>query len=649
MKVGWLSIGANKKRLIAGVLLAAVFCFAPFEFICPYYSGHIAFKLLVSLLFIAFGLVSVKLSGKAAYAVYPAAAVLAAAATVCLSQMICADSPVPPSVKSLLLSSMCVFVLYCAIYAVTASARWSIAIGTAAVTLLSLANRLVIGFQGNELTPSAILGFRTAMDVLPNYKPELRFRAILAVFLALVICFGVFSFSSEKTKRPFRVRAVGLAAAVLLSLTLPRLTAGISIQRWKADGSLINGYILNFVLELNELKISPPDGYSAASVKELESKYETTPAASTVQPDIIVIMNESFSDLSVYGAELKANTEILPFFDSLTDNTVRGWAYASVYGGGTSDSEWEMLTGNTMAFLPTGTVPYQQYIKSPVYSLAGYLGSMGYTGFATHPCSGANWSRNSAYKYLAFDETAFLEAYPQRVYEHMIRGNVSDQEMFAFMLDRYEQQPEDEPLFMFGVTMQNHGGYDFDDIGLEKITLAGDQHNESAENYLTLVHESDKAFEMLIHALEKSDRPTVVLMFGDHQPSLSMDFLEQLHGGALETLDEQMLRYKVPFIIWANYDIEEKTVDCTSLNYLSVYLMEAAGLPLSPYQEFLRDMEKQLPAINSNGCYSLAEGCFLPVSDVQGEEKTVLNLYEQLQYNSMFDSKRRSEVFFPIP
>ena len=109
-----------------------------------------------------------------------------------------------------------------------------------------------------------------------------------------------------------------------------------------------------------------------------------------------------------------------------------------------------------------------------------------------------------------------------------------------------------------------------------------------------------------------------------------------------------MLRYKVPFIIWANYDIEEKTVDCTSLNYLSVYLMEAAGLPLSPYQEFLRDTEKQIPVINSNGCYSLSEGCFLPISDAQGEEKTALNLYAQLQYNCMFDTKHRSEVFFPV-
>ena len=644
MKISWFCIGANKKRIAAGVLLAAVCCFAPFRLICPNYSGHIAFKLLVALLFVVSGFISVRLSKAAAYAVYPVAALLASVMTVFLSQVICLDRLYLPSVKSVLLSALCVLVLYCAIYVITASARWSIAIGTAAVTLLSLVNRLVIEFQGNELTPSAILGVRTALDVLPDYKPELAFRTIWAVFLALVICFGVFSLTSEKSKKPFMVRAAGLAATALLGFVLVHLTADIRPQRWQTDGSKVNGYILNFVLELNELKVSPPNGYSSESVKELESKYETTAPSRAERPDIIVIMNESFSDLSVYGTELKTNTEVTPFFDSFTDNAVRGYASSSVYGGMTADSEWEMLTGNTMGFLPVGTVPYQQYMKDPSYSLVSYLESLGYTSYATHPNDGENWSRNNAYRYLGFDRIEFIEEYPE---ESLIRGRVSDQEMYELMLDRYERQTEDEPLFMFGVTMQNHGGYDFGDIGLDKITLSVDQHNDLAENYLTLIHESDRAFEMLIHELEKSDRPTVLLMFGDHQPTMSMEFLEQLHGGALETLDEQMLRYKVPFIIWANYDIEEKTVDCTSLNYLSVYLMEAAGLPLSPYQKFLRDTENQIPAISSNGYYSPAEGCFLLISEAQGEEKTALDLYAQLQYNSMFDTKHRSEVFFP--
>ena len=356
-------------------------------------------------------------------------------------------------------------------------------------------------------------------------------------------------------------------------------------------------------------------------------------------------MNESLSDLSVYGAELKTNTEVLPFFDSLTDNTVRGYAFSSVYGGTTADSEWEMLTGNTMGFLPVRTVPYQQYMRGSCYSLVSYLESLGYASYATHPNISDNWNRGKAYGYLGFDKVEFVEEYPQ---EKLVRSFVSDQEMYELMLDRYRQQPKDEPLFMFGITMQNHGEYDFDDIGLDKITLDGEQKDEAAENYLTLIHESDRAFEALIHELEKSDRPTVVLMFGDHQPALATDFLERLHGGPLETLDEQMLRYKVPFVIWANYDIDEKAVDCTSLNYLSVYLMEAAGLPLSPYQEFLRDMEKQIPVINAIGYYSLFDDCFLPISEAQNEEKTALNMYAQLQYNCMFDTKHRSEVFFPV-
>lgn len=359
-----------------------------------------------------------------------------------------------------------------------------------------------------------------------------------------------------------------------------------------------------------------------------------------------MIMNESFSDLSVYGAELKTNTEVLPFFDSLTDNTVHGWALSSVYGGMTADSEWEMLTGNSMAFMPVGSIAYQQYANSVRYSLVEYLESLGYESWATHPCTGVNWNRTDVYNRLGFDRSVFYEEYPD---EDLIRIFISDREMYSLMLDRYKQQSENKPLFMFGVTVQNHGAYSTRPTGdIDALTLDGPVKNEFAENYLTLIHESDKAFEMLIHELEKSDRPTVVLMFGDHQPALDMNFLEQLHGGALETLDEQMLRYKVPFVIWANYDIDEKTVDCTSLNYLSVYLMEAAGLPLSPYQEFLRDTEKLIPAINSNGYYSLTDGCFLPISDAQGEEKTALNLYAQLQYNCMFDSKSRSEVFFPV-
>ena len=277
MKVSWLCIGANKKRIVAGVLLAAVCCFAPFGLICPNYHEGVVIKLLFALGFIVPGLVSVKLSKKAAYAVYPSAAVLAAVLTVFLSQMISIDALYPPSVKSLLLSSLCVLVLYSALFVITASARWSIVIGTAALLLLSLANKFVIEFQGNELTPNTLLGFRTAMNVLPNYKLEFGRRTIRALIAAVMICFGIFSLTSEKVKQPFRVRAVGLAAAALLGFALAQLTDKCAAMYYSYCGTRDNGYILNFTLLLKELRISAPEGYSIDTINDLNDQYRITP------------------------------------------------------------------------------------------------------------------------------------------------------------------------------------------------------------------------------------------------------------------------------------------------------------------------------------------------------------------------------------
>lgn len=88
-------------------------------------------------------------------------------------------------------------------------------------------------------------------------------------------------------------------------------------------------------------------------------------------------------------------------------------------------------------------------------------------------------------------------------------------------------------------------------------------------------------------------------------------------------------------------------MDCTSLNYLSNYVYEAAGLELPPYNRFLRDMEEIIPSINVNGYYSLEKGCYLPFEAADGEERQWLDTYEALQYNGIFDKKNQNKVFFP--
>ena len=113
------------------------------------------------------------------------------------------------------------------------------------------------------------------------------------------------------------------------------------------------------------------------------------------------------------------------------------------------------------------------------------------------------------------------------------------------------------------------------------------------------------------------------------------------------TEDELEKLYTVPFFIWTNYDTPEENVDITSLNYLSTLTLERAGIELPEYNKFLAEMMEVVPAINSRGYYSESNGCYLHLDEATGEEAEWINRYNILQYNSMFDKKGRSNIFFP--
>ena len=166
--------------------------------------------------------------------------------------------------------------------------------------------------------------------------------------------------------------------------------------------------------------------------------------------------------------------------------------------------------------------------------------------------------------------------------------------------------------------------------------------------YLARLHESDRAFRSLVGYFAAVDEPVLILLYGDHHPNEETEMIRFLHGGDLESLDEQQLMYEIPYFIWANYDIEALRPELSSINYLSNCLLEAAGLPLSPYHRFLKELQQTIPAINAFGYYSLSEGRFLRLEEAEGAEKEALLDYKMLQYNAIYDKKGRSEFFFPL-
>lgn len=210
------------------------------------------------------------------------------------------------------------------------------------------------------------------------------------------------------------------------------------------------------------------------------------------------------------------------------------------------------------------------------------------------------------------------------------------------------QDHQGKPLFCFGITMQNHGGYTYEAEDFKKsIYLNGyEKEYPQVEQYLSLIHETDKAMEYFLTALEEYPEDTIVLFFGDHLPQVEQEWYDEIGAGIQDDLTRQMAKFTVPFYIWANYDIPEGTIELTSLNYLAGYVLEFAGLNGPAYYDVLADVKETIPAINAYGFYSKERGCFIPFEEASVEEQNWLQKYENLQYNNIFDVNNSSMHFF---
>lgn len=545
-----------------------------------------------------------------------------------------------------------VLVVMLFLYCISGRLMLSVFVGAGIFMVISTINVYVYKFRQRLFEPVDVFSADTAINVLDNYSVfPVPLNLIIGwstfVIMAVLLCY----LHRKSTLKPSaKRRIIILPVCVISSVAILFYSSNLETYHWENEGARYNGYILDFVSKFMEISITKPSNYSIKEIDKLAEYYSKDEHAENIDhtdlPHIIVVMDEAFSDLSVIG-EFLTNMEVMPYISSLKENTISGYALSSVYGGNTANSEYEFLTGNSMAWLSPNAVPYQQYIRSSSYSMVSYLKSAyNYKCMSIHPYDSSGWNRPAAYEFLGFDECYFGEdLWPFE----FVRCYASDQSMFESLIEIYESHKEN-PLFLFGVTMQNHGGYKYSGENYTKSISLNDYPAEfpDVEQYLSLIHETDKAVEYLITYFQSVDEDVIIVFFGDHQPSLDEIFYETISGTTADTLDEQQKRHKVPFFIWANYDIEEEYMDCTSLNYLSSYVYEAAGLALPPYNKFLQDMEATIPSINAYGFYSLVNEGYIPFNEANEDEQSWLKLYEALQYNNVFDKKNHNNILFPI-
>ena len=537
-----------------------------------------------------------------------------------------------------------------------AAAKWAFGIAWG----IGMANHYLISFRGRTLFPGDFLTLRTAANVAGNYdyRPDSMQWLTIGIFAAVLV---LLSFLPREEKRPFDWRGFAPAAAgtavFLAAFFGTGWVEGLGIEpsMWTTRG---NGLVLNFTVCLKYMKVEKPDSYSQETLAALagENPSDTADAAASADGgtrpvNVIVIMNESLSDLSVLPG-VESNMDAMPFLRSLTENTVKGYAYSSVFGGTTANSEYEFLTGNTTAFLPAGTVPYQMYVSPGDPSLAGQMEALGYTTIAAHPYRSSGWNRPTVYADYGFDEVYFESDFQDRAY---MRGDertgyVTDRCDYENLIRWYEEKEEGQPLFLFNVTMQNHSAYQMAWTNLPKeVWLTGELENrfQTVNQYLSLVYQSDQAFEDLIDYFSQVEEPTMILLFGDHQPQVATNFYTDVLGTNPDTATAQK-KQMVPFVLWANYDIPEAQGVELSLNYLSALLMDTANLPMTGYQKFLSQLWETAPVINTVGIRDAQGNWYGENAALPEELDGAIEDYKVLLYNNVFDKKDRVESFFTL-
>ncbi|MCQ2531455.1 MAG: sulfatase-like hydrolase/transferase [Saccharofermentans sp.] len=565
-----------------------------------------------------------------------------------------------------ILTLVVIELFYYFLYAVIGSGTISALITGLIVAVLGFVNHTKLVMRGDSFMPWDIVSAGIAVKTGSTYYFHVTINFIAGILICLMyLCFV--RITRTRFMRFTRTRIYQMLASAFAMLFV---FSGFILNTKMLDTMKIyyqvnppiqsyneNGTVLAFLMHLNNIKANGGENNSPENVKDLIYQYEGISASNhtdnevnklEVKPNVICIMSEAFSDPRTIR-DFQTSEPIMPYYDQLMQESINGRTAVSIFGGGTCNTEFEFLTGYSVANLLPGSSVYTFYVNNEIEALPHIYRENGYRTVALHSFDGDWWDRREKYPLLGFDEFYTRDDFDSSA--RYVRRYISDYSTFEKITDIYEES--EEPLFMFCVTMQNHADFSarYDNMNYD-ITI-DDMHNEDgsnyyyAENYISLLRESDDALEYLVEYFRNVDEPTIIVMFGDHYPTLDQGFYDALLqtdlGGI--SVEESLPIYETPYFIWANFDLSQggTTLDTTfgnhgitSPNFLGQTILDLSGVESPESRACLRVLRHHISAVNALTVYDLEGLPHFDDNELDEETRTILNDYATIQYGLVY-------------
>ena len=427
--------------------------------------------------------------------------------------------------------------------------------------LFGVINFVILHFR---VTPFSAVDFTLISSAISVSGHYLTAFNVMMIFFAIAIL--VISLICLFKRTPCFQKNTTKKAYMLSTLVILTLAAGIvvmhksstSVQALAENYTNISeayenyGFVYCFANSIIDTGIKKPEDYSEESMAQIKDSIKDTGTDEPeVKPDIVMIQLESFLDIcDVKGVSFSRDP--LPNFHRLQKEYSNGQLTVPTVGAGTVNTEFEVLTGMSQHDFGVSEYPYKTVLKSKTSeSICNDLAQIGYSSHAVHNNTATFYGRNKVFSNLGFDSFTSVE------YMNNITLNPNGWAKDDVMVDEILKTLDDNKNksdFTFGITVQSHGKYNdvkTDSKDPVKVYNAPTGKEESYEYYVNEINEVDQMIGKLVYALGKREKPTVLVLYGDHLPSLDLSN-EDLEDGSL---------YETQYIIWNNYGLKEKDQD----------------------------------------------------------------------------------------
>ncbi|MGX5387822.1 LTA synthase family protein [Bacillus thuringiensis] len=564
-----------------------------------------------------------------------------------------------------ILSFVVIYAIYILVYNLIGKVFLSMVLTSCTLVILGIVNYLKLIFRGDPLYPSDFTQITHMQSVIPMVMDYFSWSYIFVIILSIVACIvaGIYMRSYiQNVKIHLGIRALLVVGSIFVLYAYGNFAntfmnkvfqkSGVDFVLWNQNENYAsNGFVLGFISNLDTTVMEKPKNYSKENMlqiaNDIKKQYSGNIGSQKKKekPNIIFVMSESFWDPTKV-TNLSFSEDPVPNLHHYIENFPGGQTISPTFGGNTANVEFEALTSYSMSLLKPGSIPYQQVItnKKEIPSIPTALKKEGYYTSAIHSFGRTFFKRDDVYKVLGFDK---FNAEDTMENVDIDGDYISDLAMSKEIIAELEKQKQ--PTFIHAVTMQNHFPFTEGRFGENLIEITGLENEESKgelETYTEGLRRSDEALQYLIEQLDNLDRPTLLVFFGDHLPSLGTNKSFYKENGYItneKTPSERLAMAQTPLLMYANFDMPNDNLGLVSPIHFSNLIFDYAGLNKSLFYQFLSELYKEIPVlrdelkVDKNGEV---------INDLTKKQKEMLEQYKMLQYDLLVGNQYSKDILF---